>query len=138
MSKRSEPVTASRPSYRPVIIAEIYSGEQPWEDRIDQFESIAAINGWDEEKKLVWLKVRLTRRALLPFKKFSVTAKASYKNMVVMMQERFEPQSKRDLYHAEFQVCCMKHTEMWADYGEDLRSLWIRRTPHWMIMLDSS
>ena len=121
MSKGSEPGTASRPSDRSVIIPEVYSGEQPWEDWIDQFESIAAINGWDEEKKLVWLKVRLTGRALLAFKKFSVTTKASYKNVVVAMQERFEPQSKRDLYLAEFQVCCKKRTETWADYGEDLR-----------------
>ena len=112
MSKGSEPGTASRPSDRPVIIPEVYSGEQPWEEWIDQFESIAAINGWDEEKKLVWLKVRLTGRALLAFKKFSVTTK-----------EHFEPQSKRDLYLAEFQVCCKKRTETWADYGEDLRIL---------------
>ena len=47
----------------------------------------------------------------------------SYKNVVVAMQERFEPQSKRDLYLAEFQVRCKKRTETWADYGEDLRIL---------------
>ena len=110
ISKGSEPVTTSRPSDRPVIILEVYSGEQPWEDWINQFESIAAINSWDEEKKLVWLKVCLTGRALLAFKKFSVTTKASYKNVVVAMQERFEPQSKRNLYLAEFQVCCKKRT----------------------------
>ena len=123
MSKGSESATASRPSDRPVIIPEVYSGEQPWEDWIDQFESIAAINGWNEERKLVWLKVRLTGRALLAFRKFSVTTKASYENVVVAMQERFEPQSKRDLYLAEFQVRCKKRTETWADYGEDLRIL---------------
>ena len=123
MSKESESATASRPSDRPVIILEVYSGEQPREDWSDHFESIAAINGWNEEKKLVWLKVHLTGRALLAFKKFSVTTKASYKNVVVAMQERFEPQSKRDLYLAEFQVHCKKRTETWADYGEDLRIL---------------
>ena len=45
---------------RPVITPEPFSGEQSWEDWIDQFESIAAINGWSDEQKLVWLKVRLT------------------------------------------------------------------------------
>ena len=67
MSIGSDSATASRPSDRPVIVPEVYSGEQPWEDWIDQFESIAAINGWNEEKKLVWLKIRLTGRALLAF-----------------------------------------------------------------------
>ena len=97
-----------------MIIPEVYSGEQPWEDWIDQFESIAAI---------VSLKVRLTESVLLAFKKFSVTTKASYKKVMVTMQEHFEPQSKQDLYLAEFQVHCKKHIEMWADYGEDLRIL---------------
>ena len=51
-----------------MIIPEVYSGEQPLEDWIDQFESIAAI---------VSLKVRLTESALLAFKKVSMTTKAS-------------------------------------------------------------
>ena len=54
---------------RPVITPEPFSGEQSWEDWIDQFESIASING---EQKLIWLKVRLTGRALLAYKKFSI------------------------------------------------------------------
>ena len=36
---------------RPVITPELFSGEQSWEDWIDQFESIAAINGWSDEQK---------------------------------------------------------------------------------------
>ena len=71
----------------------------------------------------MWLKVFLTGRALLAFRKLSVTTKASYKNLVVVMQKHFESQSKRDLYLAEFQVRCKKRTETWADYGEDLRIL---------------
>ena len=45
---------------RPVITPEPFSGEQSWEDWIDQFESIAAINSWSDKQKLVWLKVHLT------------------------------------------------------------------------------
>ena len=71
----------------------------------------------------MWLKVYLTGRVLLAFRKFSVTTKESYKNVVVAMQERFEPQSKRDLYLAEFQLRCKKHSETRADYGKDLRIL---------------
>jgi len=42
MSKEDDTV---RPLERPVITPEVYSGEQPWENWIDQFESIATING---------------------------------------------------------------------------------------------
>ena len=108
---------------RSVITPEPFSGEQLWEDWIDQLESIAAINGWSDEQKLVWLKVRLTGRALLVYKKFSVTARSSFKNAVVALAEHFEPESRRDLYLAEFQSHCKKRTESWADFGEDLRVL---------------
>ena len=41
---------------RPVITPEPFSGERSWEDWIDQFESIASINGWNDEQKLIWWK----------------------------------------------------------------------------------
>ena len=34
-----------------VIIPELFSGEQPWENWIDQFETIAMINVWHDEQK---------------------------------------------------------------------------------------
>ena len=108
---------------RPVITPELFSGEQSWEDWIDQFETIATINGWNDEQKLIWLKVRLTGRALLAFKKFPVTARATFKAAVVALAGRFEPDSKRDLYLAEFQSRCKKRTESWVEFGEDLRIL---------------
>ena len=40
-----------------------------------------------------------------------------------MLAERFELESRRDLYPAEFQSRCKKRTESWADFGEDLRVL---------------
>ena len=57
------------------------------------------------------------------YKKFSVTAHSSFKNAVAALAERFEPESRRDLYLAEFQSCCKKRTESWVDFGEDLRVL---------------
>ena len=65
---------------RPVIVPEYFSGEEPYEDWADQFEAIAEINGWDDDQKLKWLKVRLKGRALMAYKKFPVTVRALYKN----------------------------------------------------------
>ena len=62
-------------------------------------------------------------KALLAYKKFSVTARASFKNAIVALAEHFELESRRDLYLAEFQSRCKKRTESWADFGEDLRVL---------------
>ena len=59
----------------------------------------------------------------MAYKKFSVTARASFENAVVALAERFEPESRRDLYLTEFQSRCKRRTESWADFGEDLRVL---------------
>ena len=110
-----------KPESRPVIVPDCFSGEESYEDWMDQFESIAEINCWDEEQKLKWLKVRLKGRALMAYKKFSVTARATFKNAKKALQERFEPESRKDLYLAEFQTRYKAKTESWPDFGEDLR-----------------
>ena len=96
---------------RPVIVLECFSDKECYEDWIDQFESIADINHWNERQKLMWLKIRLTRRALMAYKKFPTKTRGSYKNTVRALQERFEPESRRDLYLAEFQTRCKGKTD---------------------------
>ena len=71
----------------------------------------------------MWLKVRLTGRALMAFKKFPVTARNSYKSTRIALRERFEPDSQRDLYLPEFQTHLKRRTESWPEFGEDLRAL---------------
>ena len=114
---------------RPVIVPECFSGGECYEDWIDQFESIAEINHWNDEQKLMWLKVCLTGRALMAYKKFPTTACGSFKNAVKALQERFEPESRRDLYLAEFQTRCKRKTESWPEFGEDLRGLMDKAYP---------
>ena len=106
-----------------MIVPEYFSGEGSFEDWIDQFGSIAEINLWDDEQKLRWLKVRLTGRALMAYKKFPVAARASFRNAVKALQERFEPGSRRDLYLAELQTRRKTKTESWPEFGEDLLAL---------------
>ena len=40
---------------------------------IDHFENVAAVNDWNGEAKLLWLKARLAGRAHTAFKRFTVT-----------------------------------------------------------------
>ena len=112
-----------KPESKLVIVPEYYSGEGSFEDWIDQFESIAEINCWDDEQKLRWLKVRLMGRALMAYKKFSVTVRALFKNAVRVLQEQFEPGSHRDLYLVEFQTRRKVKTESWPEFGEGLLTL---------------
>ena len=53
----------------------------------------------------MWLKVHLTGRTLMAFKKFPVTTCNSYKSAMTALHERFKLDSQRDLCLAEFQTC---------------------------------
>ena len=110
-------------SGQPVIVPEYFSGEESDEDWLDQFESIVEINHWNSEQKLMWLKVCLTGRALMAYKKFPTMARGSYKNTIKALQERFEPKSRRYLYLVEFQARRKGNMESWPEFGEDLRTL---------------
>ena len=59
----------------------------------------------------------------MAYKKFPTTAHDSFKNAVKALQERFEPESRRDLYLAEFQTRRKRKTESWPEFREDLRAL---------------
>ena len=65
----------------------------------------------------------------MAFKKLPDDAKESFETAVTALGERFEPQSKRELYVAEFQTRRKRKTEGWADFGEDLRVLADRAFP---------
>ena len=59
----------------------------------------------------------------MAYMKFPTAARGSYKNAIKAMQERFEPESRQDLYLAEFQARHMGNMESWPEFGEDLRTL---------------
>ena len=68
----------------------------------------------------MWLKVRLAGRALMAFKKFSVMTRSPFERAVKALWDRFERESRKDLYLAEFQTRVKRRTESWR---EDLRTL---------------
>ena len=54
---------------RPLVLPEPFSGESNWDAWIGHFEDVAAVNGWEEQDKLLWLRVRLTGRARTAFQR---------------------------------------------------------------------
>ena len=113
---------APRPA-RPLVLPESFNGETDYCDWIDHFENVAAVNAWDDNAKLQWLKVRLTGRAQTALKRLPDATRRSYNETLAALKKRFEPESKRELYAAEFQTRRKGKTESWADFAEDLRRL---------------
>ena len=112
----------ARPA-RPLVLPEPFTGETDYCDWIDHFENVAAVNGWDEAAKLQWLRVRLTGKAQTALKRLPEDTRRSYANTLAALKRRFEPDSKRELYIAEFQARRKGKSETWADFAEDLRRL---------------
>ena len=81
------------------------------------------MNEWDGPAKLNWLCVRLTGRAGTVFRRLPEPTRADFKEAKKALKERFEPESKKELYLAELQTRTKKRTEDWAAFGEDLKLL---------------
>ena len=87
---------------RPLISPEPFSGECSWTDWVDHFEAAATVNGWDDSTKLKWLPVHLTGKAQVAWRRLSTDAKGDYDTAKEALRKRFEPDSKRQRYAAEF------------------------------------
>ena len=84
---------------------------------------MAWVNDWDDPAKLLWLQVRLTGKAQTAWNRLRDEDKQDYARGKLVLQHRFEPDSCRDLYAAEFQVRCHWQGEMWGCLADNLRRL---------------
>jgi len=103
-----------------VIVPEYFSGKESYEDWIDQFKSIAEINQWNKEQKLIWPKICLTGRAPMAYKNFLLL----YVYPLRMWQRPYKrnliQRTIEILYIAEFQTI---HKNKLARIWEVLRVL---------------
>ena len=110
---------APRPS-RPLVLPEIFSGEGNFDDWVSHFESVAAVNKWTDEDKILWLRVRLTGKAHVAYTRLGNEVQQSYSRSKAELRDRFEPSSKKELYKVQFECRKKSNTENWADFADDL------------------
>ena len=108
---------------KPVVLPEPFSGETSWDEWSIHFENVTDVNGWDDEQKLKWLKVRLTGRAQKAFQRLPEASRATFDLAEAALKGRFEPESRKTRYQAEFQSRRKKTNEGWADFADDLQFL---------------
>ena len=94
----SDDQDSTQPMGRPVILPEVFSGEEDFCEWNQHFESVAVVNRWDDITKLQWLHVRVTGKARVAL---SRAKSEPYKQAREALQERFEPSSKTELYKNE-------------------------------------
>ena len=77
------------------------------------FESVAAVNEWNDTDKLKWLRVRVTGRAQKAL--HLLLEAARYAETKAALKTRFDPASR----HTRYQ----KQSEGWADFADDMKAL---------------
>ena len=66
-------------STRPVVLPEsILERGGELADWNDHFSNVAIINGWGDDEKLLWLRVKLIGRAQAAYKRLSEETRVSY------------------------------------------------------------
>ncbi|KAL5516720.1 hypothetical protein EMCRGX_G002126 [Ephydatia muelleri] len=103
---------------KPLLLPEVFGGEpQSWTEWLEHFESVAAINKWESaEEKMKWLKVRITGQARMAFRKFPASVQTKYEECTKAFKQRFEPDSKKELYRAELTARTRRRDEDWASF----------------------
>ena len=108
---------------KPVVLPDVFTGEKNWDEWIDHFDSVAAVNGWEAAAKLQWLRVCLTGRAAKTFRRLPQAKRANFKLATEALQKSFGPESKKELHTTAMQTPSRKSKEDWAVFGEDLKHL---------------
>ena len=105
---------------RPVVLPEVYDGQKSFDEWVSHFENVSAVNGWNDESKLLWLKVRLTGKAHVAFTQLDHEIQQSYATAKKALIERFDPPSKQQLYKVEFEGRRKRDKETWVDFADEL------------------
>ena len=108
---------------KPIILPEPFNGTGDWDEWTFHFNNVADVNEWDDAKKLKFLRVRLTGRALKTLHLLPDASRATYAATLAALKARFDPASRHTRYEAEFQSRRKKASEGWAEFGEDLKTL---------------
>ena len=77
------------------ILLEVFSRENDFGEWIQQFESVAVLNNWDDITNLQWLRVCIAGKAHMALHR---AKSVSYKQA---KEEFFKPTSKSELYKSE-------------------------------------
>ena len=104
----------------PLVLPEVFDGQKSFDEWVSHFENVSAVNSWNDESKLLWLKVRLMGKAHVVFTQLAHEMQQSYTTTKKALIEHFDPPSKQQLYKVEFEGRRKRAKEMWADFADEL------------------
>ena len=118
----------SKMSEKPVVLPDTFNGEGSWTKLKSHFLNVAQVNGWNDDAKVQWLRVWLVGRTQRNISR--VSEELSFLDVIIALDEKFEPSSRQARFQAQLQARVKRSTEGWAEYADDLRELAERGFPY--------
>lgn len=107
----------------PIVMPDVYTGEEEWSDWLFQFESCAALNDWDDDLKCKFIIVRLKGTAGKALSDLVAETKKDWKKLLAELGTRFDTTTRPDLYKSELMGRKKKDTESYLELGNSIRTL---------------
>ena len=127
-SRRRQPPRRRRGEYsansRPKMQPKRYDGKGPWEDYRIHFETVANINGWDDEDRAHFLLASLDDEARSSLVELNQQGKLDdYGAIVDVLAQDFGNQNRAPVYRAELRTRRRREGETISDLARSFRRL---------------
>ena len=111
---------------RPLVLLEVFDGQKSFDEWVSHFENVSAVNGWNDDNKLLWLKAG---KAHVVFTQLAHETQRSYETSKKALIDRFDLPSKQRLYKVEFEARAKRDKETWADFADELLCTYQLKAP---------
>ena len=100
-----------------------YDGLGSWLDYKSHFEACAALNGWSNREKGLYLAVSLRGQAQGILGNLSGELGQNYNELIKALEDRFAPANQTELYRVQLRERRQKATETLPELGQSIRRL---------------
>ena len=107
---------------KPHMIPDKYDGEKSWVDYKNHFEAVSKINGWSGAEKAQFLVASLRGQAQKVLADMPEESR-DYAEVIRVMNLRFGPQQRPELYFAELRAKTRGSNESLRELGQSIRRL---------------
>lgn len=100
-----------------------YDGSSSWLDYKCHFEACASVNGWNEEKKGLFLALSIRGQAQAVLGDLPRDRGQHYETLVRSLQERFSPPNQTELYRVQLKKRRQRPLKTLSELGQAIRRL---------------
>ena len=123
MAENGDEVQQVAKAKRPIVMPDVFTGEEEWIDWLFQFESCSSLNDWNDGLKCKFIIVILKGTAGKVLSDLDDDTKKKWAKLKAKLTARFDTTTRLDLYKSEFMGRRKKPSETYLEMGNSIRTL---------------